>query len=245
MSIPDLRSFINILEKENELCTITAEVNSRLEIAEIHRRVVTANGPALLFTNVAGSQFPIATNLFGSEKRMELAFPDKPEQFVKTMIELATTHFPPTIGHLWKHRAHFKRLLGLGTRTTRRAPVTECSLVDLEALPILQCWPDDGGHFITLPLVYTEPMKHGPPNLGMYRINLFDKHTTGLHFQIAKGGGFHLAQAEELPTTSSDYLPRRPSSIDAECNRSLARKCARTSFYLSFTGKKIEDNTNP
>ena len=195
--IRDLRDFLKVLRENQELTVITTEVDPHLEIAEIHRRVVANGGPALLFTNVKGSTFSVATNLFGTQKRMELAFPDKPEKWVADMIQLATGEFPPKLSSLWKNRSHLRRFLSLGSKKVARAPVLECQIDDLEKLPILKCWPDDGGHFITLPLVYTEPVGHGAPNLGMYRIQRFDKKRTGLHFQIGKGGGFHYLQAQE------------------------------------------------
>ena len=201
--ILDLRDFIHSLQAHNELCIIDTEVDPHLEIAEIHRRVVHEGGPALLFRTVKGSSFSVATNLFGSERRMELAFPDSPEKWVSDMIKLATGKHPPEFSDLWKNRSHLQRLLHLGTKKVKNSPLLECQMHDLEKLPILKCWPEDGGHFITLPLVYTEPVdqhptERGAPNLGMYRIQRFDKKTTGLHFQIGKGGGFHYGHAEWL-----------------------------------------------
>jgi 4-hydroxybenzoate decarboxylase subunit C len=198
--IYDLRAFLKRLEAEGELHVIDAEVDPRLELAEVHRRVVGAGGPALLFRHVLGSPFPVVTNLFGSEKRIELAFPDKPERFVETMVKMLTHEFPPSLGDLWQKRGEIKKLLKLGTKKVKRGAVIERTLNphDLELLPILKCWPDDGGHFVTLPLVYTEPVGGGPSNLGMYRIQRMGKAKTGLHFQIGKGGGFHFHEAEKL-----------------------------------------------
>lgn len=201
----NLREFLHVLQLEGELAIIDAEVDPTLELAEIHRRVVEAHGPALLFRNVKASPFPVATNLFGSEKRIELAFPDRPERIIQELIHLATREMPPKLQTLWSKRDALKRLLKMGTKTGSYAPVLEAETDTLDLLPILKCWPDDGGHFITLPLVYTESTENGTPNLGMYRIQRFDKKTTGLHFQIGKGGGFHYHQAEahgkNLPVT--------------------------------------------
>jgi len=201
-AVTDLRSFLRILEKENELAIINCEVDPHLEVAEIHRRAVRNQGKALLFRNVKNSAFPIVTNLFGSQKRMELAFPGKPEKMVQDLVKLLTTEFPPSLSTLWKNRRLLTRGLNLGTK--KRYP-HECVSYNLNDLPILKCWPEDGGHFITLPLVYTESRNGTPPNLGMYRIQRFSKDTTGLHFQIGKGGGFHFREAElqneNLPVT--------------------------------------------
>jgi len=203
----NLRSFITALEKENEIVEISAAVDPYLEIAEIHRRVIDEQGKALLFTNVTGSKFPVVTNLFGTIRRIELAFGKCPQEFVKRAVEMVEALVPPKIGKLWRYRDMAMTAIKLGTKNVRNAPVLESrqSTVDLEKLPLLQLWHEDGGHFITLPLVYTESPTSGKPNLGMYRIQRYDKATTGIHWQIGKGGGFHYFEAEQnnesLPVT--------------------------------------------
>ncbi len=195
-----LRQFLQALRKEEEIVDVYEEVDPNLEIAEVHRRVAAADGPALFFHRVKGSSFPVVTNLFGSPRRIAIAFHQRPEEFVEDLVHFATKEFPPSLSRLWKRRALLARLLKVGTRMQRRGPVLEniMSSPNLEALPLLKTWPQDGGHFVTLPLVYTEPLESGAPNLGMYRIQRYDAKTTGLHFQIAKGGGFHYHQAESL-----------------------------------------------
>lgn len=207
-----------MLKAEGELHVIDVEVDPRLELAEIHRRVVAAGGPALLFRHVLGSPFPVVTNLFGTEKRVNLAFPDRPEKFIEALVKLLQGPFPPAAKELWRQRGNLGRLLRLGTKTVGRGAVQECQMTpaDLELLPLLKCWPEDGGHFVTLPLVYTEPVDgHGAPNLGMYRIQRFDKKRTGLHFQIAKGGGFHYHEAERAgkPLPISIFLGGPPALL--------------------------------
>ena len=203
----DLRSFIRTLQKENDIVEISAPVDPYLEIAEIHRRVIDEQGKALLFTNVKGSTFPVVTNLFGTVKRIELAFGKRPQEFVKRAVHMVEDLVPPKIGKLWGYRDMGLTALKLGTKKVRSAPVLENkqSPVDLEKLPLLQLWQDDGGHFVTLPLVYTQSPTTGKPNLGMYRIQRYDKQTTGIHWQIGKGGGFHYFEAEQrgesLPVT--------------------------------------------
>lgn len=203
----NLRSFIDLLQKENEIVEISAAVDPYLEIAEIHRRVIEAQGKALLFTNVKGSTFPVVTNLFGTIRRIELAFGKRPQEFVKRAVEMVDILLPPKIGKLWNYRDMGLTALKLGTKNVRNAPVLESrqAEVDLEKLPLLQLWHDDGGHFVTLPLVYTESPTSGKANLGMYRIQRYDKTTTGIHWQIGKGGGFHFFEAEQnnesLPVT--------------------------------------------
>lgn len=203
----DLRSFIETLRKEGEIIEISASVDPYLEIAEIHRRVIEERGKALLFTNVKGSEFPVATNLFGTVKRIELAFGKKPTEFVRRAVDMIDILLPPKPKELWKRRGMAVTALKLGTKTMRNAPVLERtqSPVDLTKLPFLQLWPEDGGYFNTLPLVYTESPVTKKHNLGIYRMQRYGKAETGMHWQIGKGGGFHYHEAEkigrELPVT--------------------------------------------
>src|SRR5439155_9028858 len=100
----NLRSFLDLLRRENDLLTIDAEVDPYLEIAEIHRRVIDRGGPALLFKRVKGSSYPVVTNLFGTPKRIELAFGSKPEQFIKQLVSVAESLLPPNRSKLWQQR---------------------------------------------------------------------------------------------------------------------------------------------
>lgn len=196
----NLRSFIEQLRRENDVVEIHAEVDPYLEIPEIHRRVIEAQGKALLFTNVKGSKFPVIINLFGTNKRIELAFTTKPLQLVKTATEMIDILLPPKPKELWKYRGMALEALKLGTKMTRNAPVLESrqSEVNLNEIPMLTGWQEDGGAFVTLPLVYTESPVSGKHNLGMYRIQRHDAKTTGMHWQIHKGGGFHYHEAEKM-----------------------------------------------
>lgn len=195
----NLRSFLTHLEKNAELSVIETEVDPYLEIAEIHRRVISENGPALLFTKVKGSNYPVATNLFGSKKRVDLAFGEGVINFVREAAKLPEELFPPSFSKLWSKKHLASTILKIGTKNIAfsKSGLKEIEL-DLESLPLITSWVEDGGPFITLPLVYTEHPSTGIPNLGMYRVQRFSKTTTGLHMQIAKGGGFHLAAAKEL-----------------------------------------------
>lgn len=203
---PDLRSFLDHLRRERDLVVVEAEVDARLEVAEIHRRVIAAGGPALLFTRVRGKRFPLVTNLFGSARRAEAAFGPDPLRLVRRIVELAQTAFPPTLPKLWGFRDVLGAAARLGLRRGSRGPVAEVAEEpDLNTLPALTCWSQDGGPFVTLPLVFTEhPDGHGH-NLGMYRLQIHDSRTTGMHWQIGKGGGFHYHVAEgrgqALPAT--------------------------------------------
>ena len=196
----NLRSFIEQLRRENELAEIGTEVDPYLEIAEIHRRVIDRQGKALLFTNVKNSKFPVVTNLFGTNKRIEMAFTKKPQELVKTLAEMVEVLLPPKPKELWKFRGMALEALKLGTKQTGNAPVLaeRQKEVDLNSLPLLTTWSEDGGPFVTLPLVYTEHPVTKKHNLGMYRIQQYDTKTTGVHWQIHKGGGFHYHEAEKM-----------------------------------------------
>jgi UbiD family decarboxylase len=197
-AFPDLRAFIERLRRDDDVVTVDAPVDPHLEVAEIHRRVIAAGGPALLFTNVKGSQFRLVTNLFGTARRAELAFGERPLRLIRRVVELAESLLPPTPGKLWAARDIGVELLKVGTRRVSSGPVSEHVTTDvrLDRLPIITCWPDDGGPFITLPLVYTTHPERPGHNLGMYRLHVYDQRTTGMHWQIGKGGGYHYAVAE-------------------------------------------------
>jgi UbiD family decarboxylase len=206
-SFPDLRSFLDRLRRDGDLAVVEAPVDARLEAAEIHRRVIAAGGPALLFTQVRGADFPLATNLFGTWRRSELAFGERPLRLIRRLVHLAETLLPPTPAKLWGARDLAREALRIGSARRRSGPVSEVVTADvrLDRLPVLTTWPEDGGPFITLPLVYTEHPAGKGHNLGMYRLQVHDARTTGMHWQIGKGGGFHYAVAEAkgeaLPVT--------------------------------------------
>ena len=196
----NLRSFIDALRKENDLIEINVPVDPYLELAEIHRRVIDEGGPALLFTNVKGSSFPVVTNLFGTKRRVDMAFGTRPEEIVKGLVAAIDKLLPPKPKALWAERKLFLDVLKTGTKKAKHAPLLERyhTDFDLTTLPTLTSWQEDGGPFFTLPLVYTESPSTKEHNLGMYRIQIHDNHQTGMHWQIHKGGGFHHYEAEQL-----------------------------------------------
>ena len=208
MSFPDLRAFLDRLRRDGDLVEVAAPVDPHLEAAEIHRRVIAAGGPALLFTNVRGAAFPLATNLFGTARRAELAFGERPFRLIRRLVELVETVLPPTPAKLWGARDLGLELLRIGSKRGARGPVTDVVTDDvrLDVLPALTTWPADAGPFITLPLVFTEHPDGRGHNLGMYRLQIHDRRSTGMHWQIGKGGGFHYAVAEArgraLPVTA-------------------------------------------
>ena len=215
---PDLRAFLAELKRDSDLVVVDAPVDAHLEAAEVHRRVVAAGGPALLFTNVRGAEVPLVTNLFGTARRAEMAFGRRPLRLIRRLASLAQELLPPSPAKLWGARDVAAPLARVGLRRVRSGPVTEVITEDvsLDRLPVLTCWSEDGGPFVTLPLVYTEhPEGKGAPNLGMYRLHVHDPRTTGMHWQIGKGGGFHYAAAEERaePLPATVFLGGPPALI--------------------------------
>lgn len=245
---PNLRSFIDLLKRENDVVQVDAEVDPYLELAEIHRRVIARGGPALLFNRVKASSYPVVTNLFGTARRIGLAFGPKPEALIREVVQVAESLLPPRPAKLWQHRTLAFEALKLGTKNIRRAPVNE--VIDKPArlgdLPILTTWQEDGGRFITLPLVYTEnPVTH-KHNLGIYRLQCYDEQSTGLHWQIQKGGGFHFHEAERmgkaLPVTV--FLGGPPALILAAA-APLPEDVPELVLASLLAGEKIKVTKNP
>ncbi len=193
----DLRSFIAALERAGELRRVRVEVDPDLEITEIVTRVVRTGGPALLFERVRGAAFPLAVNLLGSAARVRIALGEEPEAVGEALVRLARAAQPPSARALLGARRDVGRLLAMGTRRARSAPCQEVvAPADLSPFPITTCWPQDGGRFITYGMVLTADPTTGVRNLGIYRIHVFDRDRTGMHWQIQKGGGFHYHEAE-------------------------------------------------
>jgi UbiD family decarboxylase len=204
--IRNLRQYLDLLRARGELREIVAPVDPRLEIAEIHRRVVAARGPALLFRDPRGAAFPIVTNLFGTPERVNLAFGPRPKEFIEELVETVDKIVPPTLGKLWDARGLAMDALRVGMKSVADGPVAEVEEEPrLDRMPALTSWHSDGGPFLTLPLVFTQSPESGKPNLGIYRMQIHSPTETGMHFQIHKGGGFHFHAAEKsgrnLPAT--------------------------------------------
>ncbi len=218
MTFLSLRPYLEALSKKGLLVEIDEPVDPHLELAEIHRRVIAANGPTLLFRNVKGKNFPVVTNLFGSEERVKLAFGPEPQEFIREIARAPIDLLPPTLGKIWGKRNFIKKLIQVGFKETSSSPVFACEIpgASVKELPAITSWIEDGGRFITLPLVHTKSVVGHSENLGMYRMQLFeDQNETGMHFQIGKGGGFHLHEAEEkgLPLPANVYLGGPPALI--------------------------------
>lgn len=193
----DLHDFIGELERIGQLKRITIEVDPVLEISEITQRVVRQEGPALLFERPQGARFPLVTNLFGSMKRIELALGRHPQQIGEELVQTLHRLNPPSLKGIWESRGTLWRGFFMRPKVVSRAPVQEVAEApDLDRLPILQCWPLDGGRFITFGAVLTQDPQSGRRNLGIYRLHVYDKDKTGMHWQSMKGGRGHYWEAE-------------------------------------------------
>ncbi len=200
----NLQEFIYLLENEGELIRIKEYTDPILEITEITDRIskTQKGGKALLFENT-GTGFPVLTNAFGSDKRMALALGRKNLQVLTqelTDFFLQITSPKNTLTEKLSALGQLNQLSGIIPKHIKKG---ECQEIvhynpDLNILPVLQCWPDDGGKFITLPIVHTKDPKTGIRNVGMYRMQIFGKDITGMHWHKHKVGARHYAEYKEL-----------------------------------------------
>ena len=195
----DLQSFINYLEKTGDLKRVKKEVDPELEITEISSRVIKEEGPALIFENVKGASYPMAINLFGTEERVELALGRKPREIGEELVYLFEKLNPPSLRSFFSVLPKAYDLLSMRTKNAGSSEVQDNIIQpDLDKLPIIKCWPKDGGRFITLGLVLTQDPVTRKRNLGIYRMQQFDKTTTGMHWHPHKGGAAHYHEAKKL-----------------------------------------------
>jgi 4-hydroxy-3-polyprenylbenzoate decarboxylase len=189
----NLTDFTGRSRRRGSLSASREERRSGPEIAEIADRAVKGGGPALLFENVSGSAMPVAINLFASRRRMLAALEIPSYDEWDERLEFFLDPKPPE-GLMEKLKAipKFTELASVFPKTVRSAPCQEIvetgDAVDLTRLPVLQCWPQDGGRFITLPLVITRDPASGKTNVGVYRMQIYDRRTTGMHWQKHKDG---------------------------------------------------------
>ena len=194
-----ISDFARFLEKAGQLHRVQVEVDPRLEITEIATRAIREGKPALLFEHVTGSPYPVLINTMASELRCELALHKHPQQLGEELIAFLGDVLPPKPSSVFRHRSLAKRFLSAPVRRVSAGLAQEViERPNLDQLPVLTCWPEDGGRFFTLPQVITYDPRTGKRNMGMYRMQVFDAATTGMHWQIQKGGGFHYFQAEKL-----------------------------------------------
>ncbi|OIP27016.1 hypothetical protein AUK22_06045, partial [bacterium CG2_30_54_10] len=199
MKFNDLRSFLSALESRGELVRVNSAVNPRLEAPEIAARVVKENGPALLFTNPEGSAFPLLMNLFGTKSRIRLALGKEPADFGEEIVRFAHSAMESGFWGPLRNWRTGMRFLAARPSVVSSGPVQEVSEeADLGMMPITVSWPNDGGRFFTFPLVITCAPGTKRHNVGIYRMQVFDKTSTGMHWQIEKGGRFHFSASEKI-----------------------------------------------
>ena len=204
MAYESFQEFLRRLERDDELRHIKEPVSPFLEITEVADRVMKSpgGGKALVFDRPTGYDIPVAINAFGSRRRMSMALGvDDFEEIAAEIADLLRPEVPTGFVDKLKMLPKLARFASLPPRTVSSGICQEVvhkgDQVDLTSLPVLHCWPQDGGPFITLPLVFTYDPATGKRNVGMYRIQIFDRHTTAMHWQLHKVGAEHHRQREE------------------------------------------------
>jgi 4-hydroxy-3-polyprenylbenzoate decarboxylase len=195
MAYSDLRDFIGKLEKEGELRRISIEVDPVLEIAEFADRAVKSSGPALLFERPKGYKIPVLINSYASMRRMELALEvGSVEEIARRISEYLEMRMPEGLIGKLKMLPKLAEMGAYFPKTVAKGACQEViqhdgfSLLDY---PVLQCWPEDGGRFITLPMVFSRNPDTGKRNCGCYRMQIYDARTAGMHWQTHKQGAEH------------------------------------------------------
>jgi len=201
MPFNDLNEFIQALDNAGELKRIKIPVSADLEIAEVLRRVMYDNGPAVLFENVQGYNIPVAGNLFGSEKRMQIALEESNFEKLGTRItDLLNMEIPTGILEKVKSLPKLAELSGFSPKLVKNGSVkdvTQTTTPSFSTLPVIKTWPKDAGRFITFGLILTKNPDTGIRNLGVYRMQLYDDHTAAMHWQIHKRGAMHFKRMSE------------------------------------------------
>jgi 4-hydroxy-3-polyprenylbenzoate decarboxylase len=200
MAYSDLRDFLAALERAGELRRIPVEVDPVLEVAEITDRVSKRGGPALLFERVKGSSMPLLINAFGSPARMNLALEVRSlDDLAAELQEVLELKAPEGFLAKLKMLPKLQELASALPRIVKDGPCKEVIFRDnpsLAGMPIIQCWPQDAGRYITFPLVFTKDPETGVRNCGTYRMQVFDERTTAMHWHVQKGGAAHYRKAK-------------------------------------------------
>lgn len=207
MAIEDIQDFIKELEKQGELKRVKVEVDPELEIAEIMRRKMYSDGPAILFENVKGSKIPVLANAFGSMKRLEIGLEMKDfTEIGQRIVDMTKMDIPTGFLNKIKKLPELSKMTESFPKLEGNGPVTETtsSTASFNELPILKSWPDDAGRFITLGLVATIHPETSVRNLGVYRIQILDDTHALMHWQKHKRGAHHSEisrdKGEKIPT---------------------------------------------
>jgi 4-hydroxy-3-polyprenylbenzoate decarboxylase len=221
MAWRDLREFVTYLEKHGRLRRITAPVSRDLEITEITDRVSKSAGAAnvaLLFEHVEGCTMPVLVNAFGSAERMAAALGvERLDELGERIAKLLDLRVPGTFAERIRKLGTLIDVARAAPRRVTEAPcqeVVETADASLASLPVLRCWPGDGGRYITLPAVFTRDPRTGARNVGMYRLQVFDDRTLGMHWQTHKGGAEHHRLAEER-VTEPQRTHSTPPTVEA------------------------------
>ena len=226
MAYHDLNSFVRALEQAGELKRVVYPVKAELEITEIADRVMKSGGPALLFENVIGKQIPVLINAFGSQKRMALALGVQDiEEIAAEISKLIQTKPPKSFKDKLQLASDLIKLAGIPPKIVKDGACQEVILrePDLNILPVLTCWPGDAGPFITLPMVFSKDPVKGTRNVGLYRLQVFDARTTGMHWHLHKVGARHFQQQKETQgQDAAGSLSRRRSGDDLRRHRAAA-----------------------
>ncbi len=207
MTVEDIHDFIKELEKNDELKRIKTEVDSNLEIAEIIRRQMYSNGPAILFENVKGYEMPVLANAFGSMKRLEIGLEMTDfTEIGQRIVDMTKMNIPSGFLNKIKKLPELSKMAESFPKLEKNGPVTEITsnAASFDDLPILKSWPNDAGRFITLGLVATSHPETGVRNLGVYRIQILDSTHAIMHWQKHKRGAHHSDiskdKGEKIPT---------------------------------------------
>ena len=201
MAYNDLRDFVRALEKNKELKRIPFEVDPYLEITEFADRAVKTGGPALLFEKPKGSKVPVLVNAFASMRKMEIALQvDSVNDVAARISEYLEMKNPQGLLGKLKMLPKLAEMGSFFPKMVKDGPVKEVIRRDgfsLDEFPILHCWPQDGGRYITLPMVFTKNPDTGMRNCGMYRMQVYDGRTTGMHWQTHKQGAEHYRRLQK------------------------------------------------
>jgi 4-hydroxy-3-polyprenylbenzoate decarboxylase len=208
MAYRDLREFIRALEEKGELKRITVEVDPILEITEFADRAVKSGGPALLFEKPKGYAIPVLINAFASMRKMEIALEvASVEEIAARIVEFLEMRMPEGLIGKFKMLPKLAEMGAFFPRMVSRGACQEVVRQDNFSLfdyPVLKCWPEDGGRFITLPLVFSKNPDTGKRNCGMYRMQIFDDRTAGMHWQTHKQGAEHYRRLRSHSLTRMD-----------------------------------------
>ncbi|HTS62798.1 MAG TPA: menaquinone biosynthesis decarboxylase [Candidatus Acidoferrales bacterium] len=208
MAYEDLREFIRALEKKGQLKRVKVEVDPVLEITEFADRAVKSGGPALLFERPKGSQIPVLINAFASMRKMEIALEVKSvEEIASRIVEFLEMRMPEGLIGKLKMLPKLAEMGAFFPKAVNKGPCQEVVKQDgfsLFDFPVLQCWPQDAGRFITLPLVFSKNPDTGKRNCGMYRMQVFDERTCGMHWQTHKQGAEHYRRLRDHGQTRLD-----------------------------------------